>query len=122
MHLPERKASRQPSAIHRSPGADRAGFFVEVRATSGGYIPSQTMTVTVLLFASYADALGKSAIELDVAPGSTVRDILGTLLAMPGGDRLPPRPLVAVNQEYANASTELRGGEEVAVIPPVAGG
>ena len=43
------------------------------------------MTVTVLLFASYADALGKSAIELDVAPGSTVRDILGTLFAMPGG-------------------------------------
>ena len=80
------------------------------------------MTVTVLLFASYADALGKSAIELDVAPGSTVRDILGTLLSMPGGDRLPPRPLVAVNQEYASANTTLHGGEEVAVIPPVAGG
>ena len=80
------------------------------------------MTVTVLLFASYADALGKSAIELDVAPGSTVRDILGTLFAMPGGDRLPPHPLVAVNQEYASASTALHGGEEVAVIPPVAGG
>lgn len=80
------------------------------------------MTVTVLLFASYADALGKSSIELDVAPGSTVRDILGTLATMPGGDRLPPRPLVAVNETYANVSTELRGGEEVAVIPPVAGG
>ena len=52
----------------------------------------------------------------------TVRDILGTLSAMPGGDRLPPRPLVAVNQEYASASTALHGGEEVAVIPPVAGG
>jgi len=80
------------------------------------------MTVTVLLFASYADALGKSAIELDVKPGSTVRDILDTLLTMPGGDRLPPRPLVAVNEEYASANTLLRGGEEVAVIPPVAGG
>jgi len=80
------------------------------------------MTVTVLLFASYADALGKSVIELDVKPGSTVRDILGTLSSMPGGDRLPPRPLVAVNEEYASASTPLNGGEEVAVIPPVAGG
>jgi sulfur-carrier protein len=93
-----------------------------VQAASQGYILSHTMTVTVLLFASYADALGKSAIELDVAPGSTVRDILGTLFAMPGGDRLPRRPLVAVNEEYASANTELRGGEEVAVIPPVAGG
>ena len=98
------------------------GFFVAVQAKRVGYIPSTTMTVTVLLFASYADALGQSAIELDVAPGSTVRDILGTLCAMPGGDRLPPRPLVAVNQEYASASTTLQGGEEVAVIPPVAGG
>ena len=80
------------------------------------------MTVTVLLFASYADALGKSAIELDIAPGSTVRDILATLSSLPGGHRLPPRPLVAVNEEYASASTRLVGGEEVAVIPPVAGG
>jgi molybdopterin converting factor small subunit len=80
------------------------------------------MTVTVLLFASYADALGKSAIELDVQPGSTVRDLLGKLASMPGGHRLPPRPLVAVNEEYANLHDELRGGEEVAVIPPVAGG
>jgi len=80
------------------------------------------MTVTVLLFASYADALGRASIELDLAPGSTVRDVLGTLASLPGGERLPPRPLVAVNEEYAPASTELRGGEEVAVIPPVAGG
>jgi molybdopterin converting factor small subunit len=80
------------------------------------------MTVTVLLFASYADALGRSAIDLDLAPGSTVRDVLGALSAMPGGDRLPPRPLVAVNEEYASATTTLTGGEEVAVIPPVAGG
>ena len=80
------------------------------------------MTVTVLLFTSYADALGKSSIELDLAPGSTIRDVLGTLASLPGGERLPPRPLVAVNEEYASTTTELRGGEEVAVIPPVAGG
>ena len=80
------------------------------------------MTVTVLLFASYADALGKSSIELDVTPGSTVREILDTLFTMPGGDRLPPKPLIAVNEEYASVSTRLIGGDEVAVIPPVAGG
>ena len=87
-----------------------------------GYILSHPMTVTVLLFASYADALGKSSIELDLAPGSTIRDVLGALASLPGGERLPPRPLVAVNEEYASTTTELRGGEEVAVIPPVAGG
>jgi molybdopterin converting factor small subunit len=92
------------------------------RELRDAYIPSYPMTVTVLLFASYADALGKSSMQLDVAPGSTVRDVLGALAAMPGGDRLPPRPLVAINEEYASATTELHGGEEVAVIPPVAGG
>jgi molybdopterin converting factor subunit 1 len=80
------------------------------------------MTVTVLLFASYADALGTSAIELDVPSGSTVDDVLGALSAMPGGDRLPPRPLVAVNEVYAAATTTLEGDDEVAIIPPVAGG
>jgi len=80
------------------------------------------MTVTVLLFASYADALGTSSMELEVPPGSTVRDVLRTLASLPGGDRLPPRPLVAIDEEYANVATELLGGEEVAVIPPVAGG
>jgi molybdopterin converting factor small subunit len=80
------------------------------------------MTVTVLLFASYADALGKSSIQLELAPGSTVRDILTQLAALPGGDRLPPKPLVAINESYAAPGSRLNGGEEVAVIPPVAGG
>jgi molybdopterin synthase sulfur carrier subunit len=80
------------------------------------------MTVTVLLFASYADALGTSAIELDVPSGSTVHDVLGALATMPGGDCLPSRPLVAVNEVYATAGTPLEGNDEVAIIPPVAGG
>jgi molybdopterin converting factor small subunit len=80
------------------------------------------MTVTVLLFASYADALGKSSIELEIPPGSTVSDVLSTLSRLPGGNRLPPKPLVAINESYASPSSPLLGGEEVAVIPPVAGG
>ncbi|HEX6052867.1 MAG TPA: MoaD/ThiS family protein [Gemmatimonadaceae bacterium] len=80
------------------------------------------MTVTVLLFASYADALGTSAIELDLPAGSTVHDVLGALQGMSGGNRLPPRPLVAVNESYASVGTTLNGNDEVAIIPPVAGG
>ena len=80
------------------------------------------MTVTVLLFASYADALGASSLEMTVPAGATVRDVLARLREMPGADRLPPRPLVAVDATYAQADARLRGGEEIAVIPPVAGG
>ncbi len=80
------------------------------------------MSVTVLLFASYADALGASRLALDLPRGATVSDVLADLRRRPGADRLPPGPLVAVNQRYARGDTPVHAGDEVAVIPPVAGG
>jgi molybdopterin converting factor subunit 1 len=80
------------------------------------------MSVTVLLFASYADALGASSVQLELPERATVSDVLADLRRRPGADRLPPAPLVAVNQRYANAASPVRPGDEVAVIPPVAGG
>jgi molybdopterin synthase catalytic subunit len=80
------------------------------------------MTVTVRLFASYAECLGKSAIDMELRDGATVDDVISTLALLPGGERLPPSPLVAVNQSYARRGTLVKQGDEVAVIPPVAGG
>jgi molybdopterin converting factor subunit 1 len=85
-------------------------------------IRSARMTVTVLLFASYAEALGATSLDVEVRVGATVGDVLGHLRALPGADRLPPSPLVAVNERYAKADRVLAAGDEVAVIPPVAGG
>jgi molybdopterin converting factor subunit 1 len=80
------------------------------------------MSVTVLLFASYADALGASSLSVDLPAGATVADVLADLKGRPGAERLPPAPLVAVNQRYASATSPVQAGDEVAVIPPVAGG
>jgi molybdopterin converting factor subunit 1 len=80
------------------------------------------MTVTVLLFASYAEALGRSTIELDLRSGATVKDMIDHVRGMASADRLPPAPLVAVNERYASPDRELRAGDEIALIPPVAGG
>jgi len=80
------------------------------------------VTVTVLLFASYAEALGAPSITLDVPAGATVADVLLELRRFVGADRLPQTPLVAVNEQYAAADTAVGAGDEVAVIPPVAGG
>ena len=80
------------------------------------------MTVTVRLFASYAERLGRSLIELDLPAGSTVSDALKSVSRLPGASSLPPRPLVAVNLSYAKADMVLSSGDEVAIIPPVAGG
>ncbi len=83
---------------------------------------TREMTVTVLLFASYADALGRTSLELPLPAGATVRDVMDGLAMLPGADRLPPGPLIAVNQRYASRDQVLEAGDEVAVIPPVAGG
>ena len=80
------------------------------------------MTVTVLLFASYAEALGASSLAVQVAGDATVADVISNVRAHPGAEKLPQTPLVAVNQQYADADVRVRDGDEVAIIPPVAGG
>ena len=80
------------------------------------------MTITVLLFASYADVFGRTRLSVAASPGATVADILDRVRSEGGADRLPPRPLVAVNREYADYDRVLVADDEVALIPPVAGG
>jgi MoaE-MoaD fusion protein len=80
------------------------------------------MTITALFFASYADAFGRMHLEMEVPNGSTVGDFLRQLRSLDRERRLPPAPLVAVNERYARPDHVLRDGDEVAVIPPVAGG
>lgn len=80
------------------------------------------MTVRVLLFASYADAIGKSELSLDLPAGSRVRDVLARVRSLTSGKRVPQKPLVAVNQRYARDDQTVSATDEVAIIPPVAGG
>jgi molybdopterin synthase sulfur carrier subunit len=81
-----------------------------------------TLTVRVLLFASYADTLGFDAVDLSLGTPATVSDVLDRLRALPGGDRLPPRPLCALNLTHVRSDAALSGGDELAILPPLAGG
>jgi molybdopterin converting factor small subunit len=78
------------------------------------------LTHRVLLFASWSDALGPE-VSVDLPEGARVSDLLATLTAQAGGRPLP-RPVVAVNQRYAKPETVLAPHDEIALIPPVAGG
>ena len=80
------------------------------------------MTVRVLLFASYADAVGLNELTLELEDGAVVGDIVDRVREMAGGRALPPAPLLALNAAYAQSSAVVRSGDEVAIIPPVAGG
>lgn len=78
------------------------------------------MEVTVRLFAAFADALGAPHTTVSVPEPATVGGLRTALSAL--STRLPPRPLVAVNAEYASDDQPIRTGDEVAIIPPVSGG
>jgi len=76
------------------------------------------MVVTIRLFAMLRERAGAGEIELDLPDGARVRDALDRLDDLAGG-----LPLVmAINREYADADSELRPGDELALIPPVSGG
>jgi molybdopterin synthase sulfur carrier subunit len=81
-----------------------------------------TLSVHVLLFASYADTLGFDSVELSFDPPATVSDVLERLRALPGGERLPPKPMCALNLTHVSPDARLSSGDELAVLPPLAGG
>jgi sulfur-carrier protein len=80
------------------------------------------MQVRVLLFASCADAFGAPNIAVTMPDGATVKELLTKVKEMATSHALPPAPLIALNQEYASPGDVIRAGDEVALIPPVAGG
>jgi molybdopterin converting factor small subunit len=81
-----------------------------------------TITVRVLLFASYSDVLGLDSLELTIENPATVCDALTRLRSLPGGERLPAKPLCALNLRHVHTATRLSDGDELAILPPLAGG
>ncbi len=51
-----------------------------------------------------------------------MRDLVASIRGLSGGHVLPAEPLVAVNHAWVDADGLIAIGDEVAVIPPVAGG
>ena len=76
------------------------------------------MTIRVRLFASVREDLGIS--EVDISPDrvATAGDVWNEIACQNMGKEV----LVAVNQNYADASAPVKDGDEVAFFPPVTGG
>ena len=78
----------------------------------------------VLLFASAADAFGAGELRLAVPAGASAAEVRERLLAEARrrGVELPGSCRLAVNQRFAADDDPVAPGDEVALIPPVAGG
>jgi molybdopterin converting factor small subunit len=81
-----------------------------------------TVTVRILLFASYAERLGVESLDLPLPRPATVAQAIERLRAVPGGAELPARPLCALNLAHVTMDHAISDGDELAILPPLAGG
>ena len=80
------------------------------------------MQIIVKYFGTFQEAAGTKESRMDVAPGTSAEAAYRELLkTFPAKARLP-KILFAVNQEFVKGGQVLRPGDELALIPPIAGG
>src|ERR1051325_5424238 len=81
------------------------------------------MKVRVIYFGMLKDAVGRQIDDVTLPAGATLGDLVE--------DRIRQTPVIdnfrkvlafSVNQEYAQLSTQLHDGDEIAMLPPVSGG
>jgi molybdopterin converting factor subunit 1 len=81
------------------------------------------MRVNLLYFASFRDAAGRAEEARELPDGARVADLWRQVAGeIPLLTAYPVMPPAAVNHEYVDGDTELHDGDEVAFLPPVAGG
>jgi molybdopterin synthase catalytic subunit len=81
------------------------------------------MQIRMRYFASARDRAGTGEEVISLPEGATVSELCAALSqSRPGLAPLLPRCRVARNQAFAEADARLSDGDEVAIIPPVAGG
>lgn len=79
--------------------------------------------VSVRFFARYAEIAGMSWQEVRLDTPTTVADVIAHVRKVyPVTQALPPRPLVALNLRQAKLDAVVKEGDEVALLPPFAGG
>jgi molybdopterin synthase sulfur carrier subunit len=81
-----------------------------------------TIELQVLLFGRYAELFGAESLPLRLAPGATVEDAVKALREQPAGNLLPRQLLCAVNLRQVALDHPLAAGDELALLPPLAGG
>ena len=79
--------------------------------------------VRLRFLARYAELVGREEMELDIAQPATVGDLVRRVKdQIPSARQLPDHPLAAVNLQHVRLDAAVRDGDEVALLPPLAGG
>lgn len=91
-------------------------------STFYGRIFNYIMVLNILTFGIARDIIGGSTFDFTITEGATVADLKRALL-----EKYPrfvnlASLMIAVNTEYGQEDTVLNEKDEIALIPPVAGG
>ncbi len=82
-----------------------------------------TMKVRVQFYAQLRDLIGMRELELELAEGATVRDLLEQLYGeRPALGAHDNSILIGAGLEFVDRNYTLNPGEEIAIMPPVQGG
>jgi len=81
------------------------------------------MKIHVQFYAQLRDLVGMRELDLDVAEGATVRDLLEEIYAQQPALRPHDKSiLIGAGVEFVDRNYELKPTEEIAIMPPVQGG
>ena len=80
------------------------------------------MTIHILTFGIARDIIGSSILDVALPEGATVTDLKQYLLQQYPQFMSLASLMIAVNAEYGVETTVLSEKDEIALIPPVAGG
>jgi molybdopterin converting factor small subunit len=79
--------------------------------------------IRLKFFARYAELVGADEHELSVSLPATVADVVRRARdEIPGASAIPEKPLAAVNLRHVQLDAIVAEGDEVALLPPLAGG
>lgn len=81
------------------------------------------MIIKVLFFAQLKDAFGAGERTLEVRTGMSVGEFVRTLFQEAKVLHLRQLPIrYSINEDFADEDQELKDGDTLALLPPVAGG
>jgi len=81
------------------------------------------MKVRVQFYAQLRDLIGMRELEVDLAEGASVRELLDQIYAKQPALRSHGKSiLIGAGLEFVDRNHKLKPGEEIAIMPPMQGG
>ena len=81
------------------------------------------MKIHVQFYAQLRDLIGTRELEVELAEGATVRDLLENIYARQPALRPHDNSiLIGAGVEFVDRNYKLKSGDEISIMPPVQGG